>query len=51
MTRKEAIIEDLLETLKIMLDVIEDQNSIDPDFALVHEMAEQLRDEIAALQE
>jgi hypothetical protein len=51
MTRKEAIVEELLENIDKMLDVIEEHNKIDPDFTLAHEIAEQLREEIVTLRE
>jgi hypothetical protein len=51
MTERDDIIEQLLKSIEEMVNIIEEQESTDPDFGLVREIAEQLRDEIDALQE
>ena len=51
MNGKEAIIEELIENVDSMLDIIEEQEVVDPDFGIVREVADQLREEIAALQD
>jgi len=51
MTGRESIIDELIENLDSMLDLIEDQEFVESEFALVQEVAGQLREEIVALQE
>lgn len=51
MTGKDIIVNDLIETLDEMLAIIEEQDAIDSDFALIRETAEQLREELVSLQE
>lgn len=50
MTDREAFLESLLETLDGMIETIEEREPVEPDFALVREFAEQLRDEVESLQ-
>lgn len=51
MNGREAVIEELIESIDSMLNIIEEQDAIDSDFALVREVADQLREEIVALEE
>lgn len=49
MQRRDAFLEDLQETLNNMIEAIEDREIIEPDFGIVREIAEQLKDEIDSL--
>jgi len=51
MNGREIIVQELIEELDGMLRVLEEQEEIEPEFAMAREMADQLRQEIAALQE
>jgi len=51
MNGRETVIQELIESIDDMLAVIEEQDSVESDFALVREVADQLREEIIALQE
>jgi len=51
MEGRDDIIEALLSSIDEMIDVIDEQEATDSDFNLVRAIAEQLRDEIDALQE
>lgn len=51
MNGRELLIQELLENVDNMLGVIEKQEIVEPDFVLVHEAAEQLREEIVVLQD
>jgi len=51
MNGRETLIEELIENIDSMLDVIEGQEVVEPEFTLVREVAGQLREEIVALQE
>lgn len=48
---KDAFLEDLLETLHKVVVVLADREEIDAEFSLSRELAEQLCDEIEAIQE
>lgn len=50
MQGRDAVLESLLETIDGMLESIEEREPIEPDFALVREYAEQLREEVESLQ-
>lgn len=45
------LIEELNETIDQMISSIEDYETLDPDFAQVRDVAEQLREEIKSLQD
>lgn len=51
MIGRESVIDELIENVDSMLGIIEDQETIESDFALVREVADQLREEIVALQQ
>lgn len=51
MNGRESIIEELIENVDTMLDLIQNQEIVESEFTLVHEVADQLREEIVALQE
>lgn len=51
MIGRESLIDELIENVDSMLGIIENQETIESDFALVREVADQLREEIVALQE
>lgn len=48
-TGREAYLTALLETIDEMVESIEDREPVEPDFALVREFAEQLREEVQSL--
>lgn len=48
---REMFLQDLLEKIDVMIATIEEREVIEPDFAVVREYAEQLREEIDSLQE
>ncbi len=43
-------VEELLETLEGMITTIEERESVEPDLAIVRELAEQLRAELETLE-
>jgi len=45
-----AFIEELLETTEGMIGEIEERESVEPDLAIVRELAEQLRQELETLE-
>ncbi len=45
-----AFIEELIETMNSMMREIEERETVEPDLALVRELAEQLREEIETLE-
>ena len=49
MNGRETLIQELIDKLDNMIDVIEEQEINEPEFALIRETAEQLREEITAL--
>lgn len=51
MQGREILLRSLLETIDGMLERIEEREPMEPDFALVREYAEQLREELESLQE
>ena len=51
MRGRAVFVEELLETIEIMIDKIEEQGETNPELAVVHEIADQLREEIEALQD
>lgn len=51
MNCRETIIQELIENIDNMLDVIEEQEVVEPEFTLVREVADNLREEIVALQD
>ncbi len=51
MIGRKSVIDELIENVDSMLDIIEDQETLESEFALVREVADQLREEIVALQE
>jgi len=51
MIGRESVIDELIENVDSMLGIIEDQETLESEFALVREVADQLREEIVALQE
>ena len=50
MSERDAVLESLLETIDGMIEKIKDREPVEPDFALVREFAEQLREEVESLQ-
>lgn len=48
---REILLQDLLDKIDDMIATIEEREVVEPDFAVVREYAEQLREEISALQE
>ncbi len=48
---RQELIDELIESINSMLDVIEKQEIVEPEFGLAVEVANQLREEIVALQE
>jgi len=48
---RDTIIAELVENMEAMIEKIEEQGLNDPDFKTALEVAEQLRDEVIALQE
>ena len=50
MQGREVFLESLLETLDGMIETIEEREPVEPDFALVREYAEQLKEEVQSLQ-
>lgn len=42
---------DLIENVDVMADLIAERESVEPDLAIVRELAEQLREELHALKE
>ena len=51
MNGRETLIQDLIENINSMLLVIEEQETIEPEFTVVWEVATQLLEEVVALQE
>ena len=51
MNGKENLIQELVDTLDKMLVIIEDQAIVEPEFESIRETAEQLREEITALED
>lgn len=51
MNGRETLIQELMDNLDNMLDIIEEQETVEPEFTLVREIADHLREEIVALQE
>jgi len=51
MNDKAAAIEELIENMENMLRIIEEQESTEPEFSFIRELADQLREEIIVLQE
>ncbi len=51
MNGRELLIQNLIDMLDNMLDIIEEQESVESEFTMVHEVANHLREEIVALQE
>ena len=51
MSGRKPIVEELIESIDAMLEVIEEQEIIEPDYAVAREVAEQLREELSDLQE
>jgi len=49
MQAREIILEELTETLNNMILSIEEREAAEPDFAVVRELAEQLKEEVEAL--
>lgn len=45
-----AFIEELIETMNLMIHEIEEREAVEPDLALMRELAEQLREEIETLE-
>ena len=45
-----AFVEELIETMNLMIHEIEERESVEPDLALMRELAEQLREEIETLE-
>ncbi len=44
------VIEQLIENIDEMIEIIEEQENVNPDFLIVREIAEQLKDEIQVFQ-
>jgi len=51
MNGREIILQELIENVDKMLEIIEDQQDIEPGFALVRDLADELRQEIRLLEE
>jgi hypothetical protein len=51
MNERQIFLQDLLEKLDDVLLSIEEREVVEPDFAVVREYAEQLREEVQSLQE
>ena len=51
MQGRETFLETLIETIDGMVKTIEEREPVEPDFAVVREYAEQLREEVESLQE
>ena len=51
MQGRRIFVEELLESLERMIGSIEEREVIDPGFAVVHEIADQLKEEVEALHE
>lgn len=51
MQGREAFLQELVEKLNGMIDAIENREVEEPDFGLVREFAEQLREEVESLRE
>lgn len=51
MNGRETLIQELLEKLDNIIDIVEEQEIVESEFGLVREVAENLREEIVALQE
>lgn len=51
MQGREIVLEDLMQTVNGMLEEIELREPTEPDFAIVREIAEQLKEELESLQD
>ncbi len=51
MQAREYLLEELIENVSEMVESIEERESMEPDFGLVRELAEQLKEELQSLQE
>lgn len=51
MNGRQELIDELIESIDNMLDVIEKQETVEPEFGLAFEVANQLREEMVALQD
>lgn len=51
MVGRQQFIEQLIETVELLITDIEDRETIDPDLAIVREFAEQLLEEVESLDE
>ena len=47
---RREILQELEDTIERVINLIEERESVEPDFAIVRELAEQLGEEIEALQ-
>lgn len=51
MQGREVFLQELIEKINLMIESIEEREVVEPDFAVVREYAEQLREEIDSLQD